>query len=41
LLKICYVAATSATFSKAFFCFLQWPLTEVIRETRQTVQAIN
>jgi hypothetical protein len=33
--------APSVTSSKAFFAFLQWPLTVLIRQTRQMVRAIN
>ncbi len=41
LLKFCYVPSTSATSSKAFLAFLKWPLTILMRQTRQVVCVIN
>jgi hypothetical protein len=39
LLKVCYVPATSASLSWLFFFFLRWPLTVLMKQTRQAVRA--
>jgi len=41
LLKVCNVPATSATFLAFFLFFLLWPLTVLMRQTRQAVCDIN
>jgi hypothetical protein len=42
LLKVCYVPTTSATFlAFFFFFFLLWPLTVLMKQTRQAVCAIK
>ncbi len=41
LLKVCYVPASSATFLAFSPFFLMWPLTVLIKQTRQTVRAIK
>jgi hypothetical protein len=41
LLKVCYVPATSTAFLVFFSLLLLWPLTLLIRQTRQAVRAIN
>ena len=37
LLKVCYVPATSTTFLAFFLFFLLWPLTVLMKQTRQAV----
>jgi hypothetical protein len=39
LLKVCSVAATSATFIRLFSFFLLWPLTVLVKQTRQVMHA--
>jgi hypothetical protein len=44
LLKFCYVPATSAGLPRVsffFFFLLQWPFTQLIKQTRQAVHAIK
>ncbi len=41
LLMVCYVPATSATFLAYFSFFLLWPLTVLMKQTRQAVCAIK
>ncbi len=42
LLKVCYVPATSATLNRLlFFSFLLWPLTVLMKQTRQVICAIR
>ncbi len=41
LLKFCCVPTTSVTSSKPFPPFLLWPLTVLMKETRQAVRAIK
>jgi hypothetical protein len=42
LLKVCYVPATSAGLNRLlFFLFLLWPLTVLMKQTRQAVCAIK
>jgi hypothetical protein len=39
LLKVCYVPATSASLSRLLF--LRWPLTVLMKQTRQAVHAFK
>ncbi len=41
LLEVCYVPATSATFLAFFSFFLLWPLTVLMKQTRQAVHAVK
>jgi hypothetical protein len=42
LLKVCYVPTTSASLSRLLFLFfLQWPLTVLMKQTRQAVHAFK
>ncbi len=41
LLKVCYVPATSSGLSRLFFLFLRWPLTVLMKQTRQAVRAFK
>ncbi len=42
LLKVCYVPVISASLSRLLFLsFLQWPLTVLMKQTRQAVRAFK
>jgi hypothetical protein len=41
LLKVCYVPCSSARLPRLLFIFLLWPLTVLIKQTRQVVRAIK
>jgi hypothetical protein len=41
LLKVCYVPTTTATFLAFFLFFLLWPLTELMKQTRQAVRVLK
>ncbi len=41
LLKVCYVPGTSAILSRLLFLFLRWPLTVLMKQTRQAVRAFK
>jgi len=41
LLKVCYVPATSARLPRVLFSFLMWPLTVLMKQTRQVRHAIE
>ncbi len=41
LLKVWHVPATSATFLAFFLFFLRWPLTVLMKQTRQAVCAVK
>ncbi len=41
LLKVCYVSTTSAVLIALVYTFLLWPLTVLMKQTRQPVHAVN
>jgi hypothetical protein len=41
LIKVCYVPATSAVLIAFFSSFLLWPLTVLMKQTRQLVRTIK